>query len=294
MLLDVAGQVSDIEKALHITMRAHQHPNAARQFYAPDAEPSLGLAVPVLRISGLDNYAPPRPCSPATPLSVAEGLEAASGSGPAGNYTSKDLRQAYAPGVALNGTGQAVGLFAMAAGYDPHDIEAYETLVGIPSVTLSNVLVDGVAIPPGFGTVEVDLDIEMAIAMAPGLSKVIVYQGLNNPDDVLNRMATDNLAKQLGCSVYWGPTWDPLAHQAVQQMAAQGQSMFMASGDGGAYVAAAAAPAPADDPYVTLAGGTTLTMTANGGACASETVWQASGGGISVQYPTQAGNKAWT
>ncbi len=67
--------------------------------------------------------------------------------------------------------------------------------------------------------VEVTGDIEMAISMAPGLSSVLVYEGptpLDEPplgtnyvqdatttaqiNDVLNRMATDNLAKQLSCS----------------------------------------------------------------------------------------------
>ena len=42
-------------------MHVYQHPTEARTFYAPDAEPSLDLAVPVLGISGLDNYALPRP-----------------------------------------------------------------------------------------------------------------------------------------------------------------------------------------------------------------------------------------
>ena len=55
-------------------------------------------------------------------------------------------------------------------------------------------------------TREVALDIEMALSMAPQLSRIIVYEGpspgtmLANIFDVLNRMATDNLAKQLSCS----------------------------------------------------------------------------------------------
>ena len=73
-LLDVSGEVGDIERALHVTMRSYHHPKEAREFYAPDAEPSLDLPVPILRISGLDNFAPPRPCSSATPLDGLEGL----------------------------------------------------------------------------------------------------------------------------------------------------------------------------------------------------------------------------
>ena len=60
-LLDVSGSVADIEKAFHIQMRVYQHPVEARTFFAPDVEPSLDLATPVLAISGLDNYVRPRP-----------------------------------------------------------------------------------------------------------------------------------------------------------------------------------------------------------------------------------------
>ena len=66
-LLDVNGSVADIEKALHVTLRVYQHPTEARTFYAPDAEPALDLAVPVLGISGLSDYALPRPRLQARP-----------------------------------------------------------------------------------------------------------------------------------------------------------------------------------------------------------------------------------
>ncbi len=68
MLLDVDGSVADIEKAFNVTMRVYQHPTEARTFYAPDVEPSLDLAVPVLRISGLNNYSLPRPRFQASPI----------------------------------------------------------------------------------------------------------------------------------------------------------------------------------------------------------------------------------
>ena len=73
------------------------------------------------------------------------------------------------------------------------------------------------------------LDIEVAIAMAPAMSKLIVYEGVwdtgPNWHTVLNRMASDNQAKQMSCSWYipGGPA-DPVADQIFQEMAAQGQS----------------------------------------------------------------------
>jgi hypothetical protein len=58
---------------------------------------------------------------------------------------------------------------------------------------------------PGTGADEVTLDIELMTAMAPGASKIIVYAGSNSAAGVLetyNRIATDNLAKQITTS--WG------------------------------------------------------------------------------------------
>ena len=121
---------------------------------------------------------------------------------------------------------------------------------------------------------EVTGDIEMAISMAPGLSSVLVYEGPTPQDvpplgtnyiqdatttaqinDVLNRMATDDLAKQLSCS--YGFDINLSTVQIFQQYAAQGQSFFLASGDAGAF--STAVDEPADDPYITVVGGTTLT-----------------------------------
>ena len=61
-------------------------------------------------------------------------------------------------------------------GYKASDIAAYESRTGLSPVSLQNVLIDGYSGAAGSGNGEVCLDIETAIAMAPGLSKVIVYE----------------------------------------------------------------------------------------------------------------------
>lgn len=289
-LLDVSGTVSDVEKTFQVILKVYQHPSEARTFYAPDAEPSVALTIPILAINGLDNLAQPRPISAGViPLDAApNSTPYATGSGPNGVFIGKDFRAAYAPGVALNGSGQAVGLFEM-DGYNANDVAAYESLAGLPSVTLTNVLIDGARGSAGGDNIEVALDIDMAIAMAPGLSEVIVYEGRSTaPNDIFNRMATDNLAKQLSCS--WSfelaPSVDPVRDQIFQQYAAQGQSMFQASGDFGGY--ADGIFPPGDNPYVTVVGGTALTTSGPGGAWVSETTWSGSGGGVSTAYPIPA------
>ena len=196
-LLDVNASVADIERTLHLTMRVYQHPREARTFHAPDTEPTLDLALPVLDIAGLDDFEPPRPMSlKAVPNSQAATVtpNAGTGSGFNGEYLPVDLRNAYLPGVALNGAGQSVGLLEF-DGYYAGDIAAYVSQTGSPSVPLTNVLLDSYSGAAGANNVEVALDIEMAIAFAPGLAKIMVYEG-TMPNDILNQMATDDQAKQ--------------------------------------------------------------------------------------------------
>ena len=288
LLVDVKGSVADIEKALHVTMRVYQHPNEDRTFYAPDVEPSINLSVPVLRIGGLDNYSLPRPGSVTTPNA---------GSGPSGTFMGNDFRAAYLPDSSLTGSGQVVGLLQF-DGYTASDITYYESQAGLPNVTLSNVLINGATGNPSHsgGEIEVSLDIEMAISMAPGLSEVMVYMAPNPTpwETILSRMANDNAAKQLSCSWYQpGGTANTNADNIFKQMEAQGQSFFSASGDYDAFTGLI--PFPCDNPYITIVGGTTLSTTGPGGPWTSETVWNwgveygrdgiGSGGGISTQYP---------
>ncbi len=142
---------------------------------------------------------------------------------------------------------------------------------------------------------EVCLDIEVANAMAPGLSKIIVYEAPNDSqntssgwDAMLDTMANENTAKQLSCS--WGANdyeYDPIADQIFQQMIAQGQSFFQASGDDGGYTLTKQPTFPCDNPYITIVGGTSLTTNADT-TWSSETTWNdspnSSGGGNSFQY----------
>jgi subtilase family serine protease len=289
VVLDVDGAVSDIETALHVTLREYRHPTEGRTFYAPDRDPQVDLGVAIAHISGLDNYSLPKPHVKAK--AAAAGAHPLIGSGPNGTYMGYDFRNAYLPGVTLTGAGQIVGLVQY-DGYFSSDISTYENENGLPHVKLSKVLLDGYNGAPQTvdGNLEVSLDIEMCVSMAPGLSKIIVYEAGPNGvwDDVLNRIASDNSAKQVSCSWYSpGQPMDPTSDMIFQEMVAQGQSFYCASGDSDAYTSLL--PFPEDSPYITEVGGTTLTDTGTGGAWSSETVWNwgdgtGSGGGVSTQY----------
>ena len=277
-LLDVSGTVADIERAFHISLSVYQHFSRGR-FFAPNREPVLDISIPVQDICGLDNFVVPHPMSVrANPLSQITPF--VSGSGPAGLFIGKDFRAAYAPTVTLTGAGQTVGLIEF-DGFYAADVAANFKQAGMTAVPVQTVLLDGFNGSPGSSNIEVTLDIMMAAYMAPGLSKILVYEGLT-PNDILNRMATDNAAKQLSSS--WG-FWpiNATTEQIFKQFIAQGQTYLQASGDGGAYKGAVMPPS--DDPNVTSVGGTSLTTSGSGGPWQSETTWSGSGGGISTTYP---------
>jgi len=281
MLLDVEAAVDDIERVFHVTMRTFRHPKEARQFYAPDLEPSLDLSLAVLHISGLDDFNLPHSNVKISPVNPVAEASANVGSGPGGSYRGSDFRNAYAPGVTLTGAGQVVGLFQF-DGYLASDITQYENEAGLPHVPRTDVLINNFNGMPSSDTTEICLDIEMVVAMAPGLSRIIVYEakGLADGNAMLNRMATDNLAKQLSSS--WSLTEDATTIQIFQQFAAQGQSFFFASGDGGANNGYGVLSG--DSPYITTVGGTVLTVSGAGGSWLSETAWSGSTGGI-TSYP---------
>ncbi len=286
VLLDVAGPVADIEKTFQVTLHTYQHPTEARQFYAPDVEPSVDAGLAVLDMSGLNNYSIPRPA--VHRATGTTGAAPASGSGTDGNYMGKDLRNAYVPGVTLTGAGQTVGLLAFEAFY-ANDIRTYETMAGLPNVPIQVVLLDGFnGIPvtsDPMGIVEASIDMEMAISMAPGLSNVVAFDAGPNTgyiwNDVLNAMVAHPQIKQFSSSWLGFPisaTSDNIFHQ----MAVQGQSFFQCSGDNDSWANNVILNTtyegnlilwPVDDPYVTSVGGTDLTMNGSGASYASEQVW---------------------
>ena len=277
LLLDVSGESSQIEKVFHLKMMMYHHP-VRGDFFGPDREPSLDLDTRVADISGLDNFEVPHPMGLKS-ARVEDAKSYVTGSGPGGYFIGKDFRAAYAPGVTLTGSGQVVGLLEF-DGFYASDEKANAAQAGLPVVPTQTVLLDGFNGVPGSSNIEVILDIMMASYMAPGLSNIMVYEG-EVPNDILNRMATDNLAQQLSSSWGYGSSNATTEH-IFQEFIAQGQSMLQASGDSGAYESGVMWPS--DDPNLTVSGGTSLTTAGAGGPWQSESAWSGSGGGVSTVY----------
>ena len=272
MVVDVSASVAGIQKAFHVTMSAYQHPTENRTFYAVDREPTADLKVQLWHIAGLDDYSPPRPML----RYAAKGnvRTEQTGSGQDGQFLGSDIRAAYYGGTALTGAGQTIGIYGL--NFNLSDVEAYFSSIGQP-FNPSVVITDSIggydtSCPSSCDDGEPIADIVQSYSMAPGVNAVIEYEASNDVD-TFTQMATDNVAKQLSASVGWLPA-DPASDEPIfMEFAAQGQNLFVASDDSGAWSPTNQAFYPADDPYITSVGGTQLTTNGAGGAWASEVSW---------------------
>ena len=291
LLVNVRGNSSSINQAFALQMQMHQHADQTGKYYAPDVEPTVDSSLPILSVVGLSTRDLPKPM---LVHAKSNATAQTTGSGQNGQFLGSDMRAAYAPGISLDGAGQTVGLVELGP-YNLSDVQAYFTAVNQPlKVPIYNALlnVDGVCsgtpATGGCDDGEEVIDIQQAISMAPGLSGLIVYEAYGSGSDALTafaQAASDNTAKQLSLSFGFGgtPATQPGYEQVFMELAAQGQNLFIASGDSGANVGNVGYPG--NSPNVTDVGGTDLTTAGAGGPWASETAWIGSGGGWSTQSP---------
>ncbi len=187
-----------------------------------------------------------------------------------------------------NGAGQTVAIVTLAAVDKGAPQYFWQNVLGLPdtgrTVTIENV--DGGPGAPSNsgGSSESDLDVEQSGGVAPG-ANVVVYQAPNTDPgfaDSFFDAASQNIAGSVSTS--WGESETYLAsaiasgtetsgyaaafNEAFLELAAQGQSAFCAAGDAGAYDATGdigtsnlSVDTPANSPYITVGGGTTLPWT---------------------------------
>jgi hypothetical protein len=285
-LLNVTGASTNIEAAFHTKLRVYHHPTENRNFFAPETEPTVDTNVPILCVSGLDNYIIPHRVGelkfvPLNPTNPAVTPYTTQGTSPGGFLMGKDYRNAYVPGVTNTGAGQYIAIVDVGGPYYPLDVYMYQTNAGLSTnIVVTNIITTFTSYwtTPLTGNTtdegEEVLDIDMAMSMAPDAT-ILNYEG--EAHDVFNQIAIDNKAKQMTLSYGFGI--DASIMQMFQQFAVQGQSFSQASGDGGADVDGGTGLT--GNPYATIVGGVTLSTTVAGGAWQSDVVWGGSGGGIS-------------
>ena len=236
-----------------------------------------------------------------------------------GNYTVGDVANLYNINPlyqrGITGKGSTIAIVTLSNFY-PSDAQAYWDGIGLTTKPnrITQIHVDGGGVIDG-GSGETSLDVEQSGGIAP-YADILVYDAPNAGNgftDAFLQAVADNKADSISTS--WGlpeifnfaalnvssakitDTTDAGDLRAFDQIfleaAAQGQSVFAAAGDSGAYdtassLGAGTAPgdytapltvdSPASDPYITAAGGTTVpfSYSFSGGPVASltqESVW---------------------
>lgn len=216
--------------------------------------------------------------------------------------TAYNFNEYYAKGE--QGQGQIIALMAVGDFHD-QNIATYQSCFGT-NVKVTRAQIDGGSQPGPFAA-EVELDTEVLTSLLPKLQQLLVYESDYRITAIINAFqaaANDNVASVV--SISFGSCEATRTLQSFilpentifQQMAAQGQSVFAASGDSGSRDCSGrqtpggsplAVDDPASQPYVTGVGGTKLTIDPTTNAYMSETVWNgidsngggAGGGGLS-------------
>jgi len=221
-------------------------------------------------------------------------------------YSIPVVGDAYQFPAGLNGSGTTIGLLEFGGGYSPDDLSQYFAGLGVPVPEIVTVGVDGATNAPtgdpSGPDAEVELDIEMAGALAPG-ARIVVYFAPNTEQgfaDALTTAIHDATNHPDVLSISWGgpePSWSVQGRTALEDAAADGAELgvtiFAASGDQGATdgepAGTLAVDFPSSSPYVVGCGGTRLTLT--GATIDSEVVWNdlaegegATGGGVSEDF----------
>jgi subtilase family serine protease len=327
LLIDFSGSESLVERIFNVKIYDYQGPDG-RHFFANANVPALPayIASYITYVGGLENanqfYHPPIVAQrlPATNPHAGSNCPApgqsgggSGGGGPLGPtsqvaYIPSQFAKAYnyngLHNAGLQGEGQTVGVFEL-DGYSQSDVQAYTQCFGGGNVPIQNVILDGFNGQPGAGAIEVELDIEVILSMAPRLAKMVVYEAPNTTqgyNDEFARIVSDRTPV---ISVSWGDCEKNMGQQEAnqenkffQEAAAQGQTILVAAGDSGSsscfqlqaggqgFDFSLNADDPAAQPFVTAVGGTTLSLSSDN-SYQSEHVWNggflggAGGGGIS-------------
>jgi kumamolisin len=226
------------------------------------------------------------------------------------SYSPLQVATAYAFPPSVTGSGQTIAILEFGGGFQIEDLQRFFQSVGVPAPSVTAVSVDGAANAPTGDAKgpdgEVELDIEMAGAIAPG-ARIVVYFAPNTDQGFLDALTTaihDSANHPDLVSISWGgpeSTWTAQAtttfNQACEDATAMGITVTAASGDNGASdgepTGTLAVDFPASAPYVLGCGGTRLLLdTEDADEITEEVVWNdlsegegATGGGVSQLFP---------
>lgn len=297
-LVRATGTTAQVEAALHTQINDYRAANG-QSFFQNDTAVQIpaSLSGQVIAVAGLSNTAHLHPGYVLTreaaqkagkPVPLYGAGPGGSGLTPSQTTSLYGATAVYRLGNRGKGQGATLAVFEL-SGYTPADITVYEHQFFGPSenVPLVDINVDGGPVTPTCpsgdictpndysGDIEVEADIEMQIAIAPQIDRILVYNAPNDSFgigvlDEYFQIANDDLADSISsswasCERDTGLPFAQIESIAFTQMAVQGQSMFASSGDTGAFscLRGSGFPGlnvldPASQPFVTAVGGTSF------------------------------------
>src|SRR5258707_1375978 len=309
--LTVTGTVGQFESLFNVQINNYQSPDG-EEFFSVGIEPAIpgNIADKLVGLIGLSSTTQFVPLVKvhkklSEPLVGKGQSDTPGGSGPGGAYNASDLRTAYFIPKSFGGTvPQTVAVFEQ-GGFAKSDVTKYLETNHLPNVPAVLRGVNGYRGGINDPNLELEavLDIDMVIGMNPAVQKELVYEDGKDSFavallDALKDVADDNLVQTLSISygtdeVIQGKTQVKAEGQVFVQLAAEGITVLVSSGDGGAYGRSAQglnASDPGAQPLVTSVGGTTL-YTAPHAMYQGEQVWNllgigdgATGGGVSKYW----------
>ena len=296
--VQLTGTAADIQKAFGVELEQKIIDGVEYRVRQGGIQLPAALIGYVLAVLGLDNRPQAKPHF-RIKKPDAELAPASTAAAPA-SYTPPQVAQAYQFPAAASGAGQTIGIIELGGGYKQADLTTYFQSLGIAAPAISSVGVDGgtnAPTTPSSSDTEVMLDIEVAGAVAPGVT-IVVYFTPNTDQGFTDAITTaihDETNKPSVISISWGAAesaWTAQAMTAMdaacQSAAALGVTITVAAGDNGSADGATGnnVDFPASSPHVLACGGTKLD--ANGSTIVSEVVWNelasndgATGGGVS-------------
>ena len=301
-LVSADGTAAQAAKAFNTSLESFQLGGAAVYVNTQPAFVPASLGGVVSAVLGLSNAAK-MTVHPNATRPHASCFPAASPTGqctPA--FDAKDVQAYY--DAASTPVGMATTVAVMAEGDvsgTVADLQYAENKQGLPQVPVTVVKV-GLPSTDTAGVVEWDLDTQSSTGIAQTVKMLYIYDTTSLSDsDIANEYSKwvgDNIAT-LGNSSFGECEYQAFLDGAMKvddhlfmQAAAQGQTMFVSTGDTGASCALAptnGAPMsgppmveyPATSPYVVGVGGTTVVSNASDSSYAGELAWNAGGGGLS-------------
>jgi len=311
-VLRVSGSAANLERAFQVSLHRYKVAAHGRsesfEFRAPTTAPKIpaemsAVVDAVIGLSSRPKFFPHLARSPANFTRQPSSQPAFSSLGlinPPGFLTVADFSKHYdvlpLAAKGITGEGRTIGIVTLAS-FTEGDAYAYWSAVGlnVGSHRITVVEINGGPGAPSdaSGSDETTLDVEQSGGIAPS-ARIVVYQAPNTNQAFLDAFVAaveSNEADSISTS--WGqwewldnlangPVTDPYSgdaesglkalHQVLLQAALQGQSVFAAAGDAGAYDAndgalppdfslALSVDNPASDSYITAGGGTTLAGT---------------------------------